>query len=294
MKRLISLTATLMVLTIFITSCQEDGVYNPKKKIEKIYLSYYGDDKILKETWTWDKNLLTKVAYRAGRIYDVFEYDGKQLSKVTSYDEGVAYGYYVFTYEKSKLVKIEEILNGKVYETITVEHDGKKIVKMTLKFVEDDYKNIKSVRNNKTFTTIMRNFLPQPIIDKIIESSMRKANDYESIVEFVYDGDNVSKITMKEDDDYSISMTYTYDDKLNPFYNNLYISGESDAVGAFSKNNPLTSMVTEIYEGEKFESNITYSYVYDGKFPTEVTCIYKYDEDDDYEYKVIYSYEYLK
>ena len=293
MKRLISLTATLMVLTIFITSCQEDGVYNPKKKIEKIYLSY-GDDKILTETWTWDKNLLTKVAYGAGRIYDVYEYDGKQLSKVTAY-VGDKEGYsYVFTYEKSKLLKIEEILNGKVYETITVEHDGKKIVKMTLKFVEDDYKNIKSVRNNKTFTTIMRNFLPQPIIDKIIESSMRKANDYESIVEFVYDGDNVSKITMKEDDDYSISMTYTYDDKLNPFYNNLYISGESDAVGAFSKNNPLTSMVTEIYRGEKFESNITYSYVYDGKFPTEVTCIYKYDEDDDYEYKVIYSYEYLK
>ena len=288
MKRLISLTATLMVLTIFVTSCQKDGVYNPKKKIEKIYGVYEGV-KELEETWTWDKNLLTKVAYREGYEYDVFEYDGKQLSKVTSYDEGVAYGYYVFTYEKSKLVKIEEFDEGKLFMTISVEHDGKKIVKMTLKFVEDDYKNIKSVRNNKTFTTIMRNFLPQPIIDKIIESSMRKANDYESIVEFVYEGDNVSKITMKENDDYSISMTYTYDDKLNPFYNNLYISGESDAVGAFSKNNPLTSMVTEIYRGEKFESNITYSYVYDGKFPTEVTCIYKY-----YEYKVIYSYEYLK
>lgn len=286
-----------MVLTIFITSCQEDGVYNPKKKIEKIY-GVYESVKELEETWTWDKNLLTKVAYREGYEYDVFEYDGKQLSKVTSYDEGVALSYYVFTYEKSKLVKIEEFDEGKLFMTISVEHDGKKIVKMTLKLVDDDDKNIKSVRSNKTFATIMRNFLPQPIIDKIIENSMRKADDYESIVEFVYDGDNVSKITMKEDDDYSISMTYTYDDKLNPFYNNLYISGESDAVGAFSKNNPLTSMVTEIYEGEKFESNITYSYVYDGKFPTEVTCIYKeaseYDEDDDYEYKVIYSYEYLK
>lgn len=278
-----------MVLTIFVTSCQKDGVYNPKKKIEKIYLSY-GDDKILTETWTWDKNLLTKVAYGAGRIYDVYEYDGKQLSKVTAY-VGDKEGYsYVFTYEKSKLLKIEEILNGKVYETITVEHDGKKIVKMTLKFVEDDYKNIKSVRNNKTFTTIMRNFLPQPIIDKIIENSMRKADDYESIVEFVYEGDNVSKMTMT-DKNSSTSMAYTYDDKLNPFYNNLYGSEMRGATTALSKNNPLTSAMTTTVEGEEIKINGTYSYVYDGEYPIEVTYSYKYFS---FESKFITSYEYLK
>jgi len=275
MKRLISLTATLMVLTIFVTSCQKDGVYESVKELE--------------ETWTWDKNLLTKVAYREGYEYDVFEYDGKQLSKVTSYDEGVAYGYYVFTYEKSKLVKIEEFDEGKLFMTISVEHDGKKIVKITLKLVDDD-KNIKSVRSNKTFATIMRNFLPQPIIDKIIENSMRKADDYESIVEFVYEGDNVSKMTMT-DKNSSTSMAYTYDDKLNPFYNNLYGSGMSGAATALSKNNPLTSAMTTTVEGEEIKINGTYSYVYDGKYPIEVTYSYKYFN---FEPKFITSYEYLK
>jgi|BioPla2DNA2_1021312.scaffolds.fasta_scaffold45916_2 hypothetical protein len=289
MKRLISLTATLMVLTIFVTSCQKDGVYNPKKKIEKIYGVYDGI-KELEETWTWDKNLLTKVAYREGYEYDVFEYDGKQLSKVTSYDEGVALSYYVFTYEKSKLVKIEEFDEGKLFMTISVEHDGKKIVKMTLKLVDDDDKNIKSVRSNKTFATIMRNFLPQPIIDKIIENSMRKADDYESIVEFVYEGDNVSKMTMT-DKNSSTSMAYTYDDKLNPFYNNLNGAGESGAATALSKNNPLTSAMTTTVEGEEIKINGTYSYVYDGKYPIEVTYSYKYFN---FEPKFITSYEYLK
>ncbi len=288
MKKLIALTTTVMVFAIFMTSCQKEGVYNPKKKIEKIYGIYEGI-KELEETWTWEKDLLTRVTYGRGFDYDSYEYNKKQLSKIISYEDDIEGSSFVFTYEKSKLLKIEEFYDGKLQQVINVEHDGKKIVKLIINDINDNIA-YKSARSQKTFKTIMRNFVPQPIIDKMIENALHKANDYKSVIEFVYDGDNVIKTTMK-DMEVEVSIINTYDNYLNPFYNNFFYGGESGSAGAFSKNNPLTASMTTIIDGEKMSINGSYTYVYDGKFPTEVTYSYKYFT---YEFKSMSSYEYLK
>ena len=55
-----TLFMTLLLSTIVISSCNKDGVYNPKEKIDKIYVDS-GSGKYLSEDWTWNKKELKTI-----------------------------------------------------------------------------------------------------------------------------------------------------------------------------------------------------------------------------------------
>ena len=66
-----------MVLSLFFLGCHKDGVYNPKEKIKRIYTQEQGKTKELKQEWTWEKELLTKVEYFKNNYsngYNLFSY----------------------------------------------------------------------------------------------------------------------------------------------------------------------------------------------------------------------------
>ena len=59
MKKILTILAIACVAFIF-AGCQKDGVYNPSKKISKIYYTSTSGNKSLQEIWTWNGKLLDK------------------------------------------------------------------------------------------------------------------------------------------------------------------------------------------------------------------------------------------
>src|SRR5574344_1096037 len=77
----------IAALCVILSACTKEGVYNPKEKISRIfYQSSNSNGKNLQESWTWDKNLLSKIVDENGDFRN-FEYDGKQL-KTVRYSNG--------------------------------------------------------------------------------------------------------------------------------------------------------------------------------------------------------------
>ncbi len=271
MKKYIVLASTLMVFAMFISSCDKDGIYNPKQKIAKICRDQEGT-KVLAETWKWQDDVLAVITYDSlGEQYDEFEYAKKtnQLEKVISYVNGVEYGYTTLTYDKSLLQKMEMYSNDKLVESAVVEHTKKKITKITVTSYEDIYETDmqKSVSNNERFLRVMRFFMPVQIIENL-QRNLQKSTSTISTIEITYDGDNVlsQKMTSSE---YSVSITYTYDSYANPFYDALF-SGDGTSAMALSKNNVLTNVMSYNVEGQTINMNTTCTYVYESKFPTQV------------------------
>lgn len=266
MKKYFILTAVLMVFAVFITSCDKDGVYNPKQKISKVYHESDGV-KVLAESWSWDGNLLSKVVYGTTQDeYDVFEYDKKRLVKITSFEFGIAASYTAFIYDKSLLIKAEMYEESTLTASMEFEHDGKKISKIKVTNYEDyDYDMQKSVNHQRLLSRTLRFYVSQSIIDKIVQNT-HKSSSHVTSIEFTYDGNNVISEKYMELD-FTYSTSYTYDNKNNPFYDALFL-GESPS-SSLSQNNPLTSLISYTMEGQTISSKATYTYVYDGKWPTE-------------------------
>ena len=108
MKKIISLSLCVILalaISLSFTSCNKEGVYNPKKKITAIYYQYPGTAKMLQEQWTWDGNLLSKIQYYYGGTYshsNIYKYDGKRLIEVNVDGDIIK-----FTYDGSKLAKLK-------------------------------------------------------------------------------------------------------------------------------------------------------------------------------------------
>ena len=68
----------LSLLMIVFSSCKKediDGVYDPKKKIDRIYKENLNGEKYLVELWNWDKKQLKSI--------DQYDSDGKVYNTET-------------------------------------------------------------------------------------------------------------------------------------------------------------------------------------------------------------------
>ena len=80
------------VLCAALISCEKEkpGVYNPKKKIQKIYCENDGE-KVLDQVWNWSGKLLNRIDYYYhGNVAgsDVYSYDSKnRIVRITNEDE---------------------------------------------------------------------------------------------------------------------------------------------------------------------------------------------------------------
>lgn len=278
-----------MVFAIFLNSCDKDGVYNPKEKIKAIYEQSGDESKALIEEWTWQDNLLTKINYptEEGRT-TVFQYEKEQLMKVIEYNEGIESVNMNFTYDKNFLQKVEMFSDGKLLMDIAITHDKKKITKMIMtEYVGEGVYNQKSVQQTDVIARMMRFVVGKERAQNIAKILQRKTNQVITM-EFTYDGDNVITEKTISDGETYLTVNYTYDEKLNPFYDALYY-GESGAM-ALSKNNVVKETQTSTYEDAPFTITYNISYVYDGKFPVEAKTSYTY-----FEQTITYStfYEYM-
>jgi hypothetical protein len=254
MKKIIFLTAIATMLLAF-TSCQKDGVYNPSKKISKIYYQSGSSAKYLMERWTWDGNKLSKITDANGNLDASFSYDGSRISKVTGSDGEV----YTFSYNGNDISKLECVWQGKMISQFDFSHKSGKISKLDVHY----YNNSKGISISE-LTTFKHLFAD--LANDFKNDEKGRAN-YDTYItyEFTYSGSNMTKMTYHRQEgsatlDYE--RTYKYDKKKNPYYN---FFSSSFVFMCLSANNPTQ------YEHISGASVYTYeySYTYDGSYPTE-------------------------
>ena len=273
----IMVLAFVALFAFAFTSCHKDGVFNPKKKISRVFYQSNGGDKSLEATYIWNKNKLDKIDYGGGS-FAYFTYDGKKVSKISIGAEVIN-----FTYDGAKLSKVEISYEGQLYESVAVTHDGNKITKLAITYYESDYKDAQSIIRSGLS---LRGILPATTCDNLIEKQIQakesgRKGTYNYTVEFKYDGWNIIEERWVEDSDV---YTFTYDKGNNPFFGLFYGDGGDSVDFLESKNN--IEKVSNTYAGEYGESSFQYSY--DGKWPTEKRRLYS---DGTLRYTYFYEYE---
>ena len=290
MKKLLIVIAALLLAG---TACERDGVYNPKKKISEIYDEYsgstvyqnypdwndtYSSPKSLSSSWTWDKNLLTKITYDVDD-YAEFKYNGKRLSTVIMWDYGITLTY---AYAGSKIDKIDVVMGWDgISGTYAYTYKGNKVsrIDITLNYTDDwgEYDKIHQLA------------LPAVVCDMLAQTDKKMKQKGTKIatvtntitVDFEWSGNNASKIKIIRKYEgqtfFTATSTCTYDNKSNPYYNAPIFGGFEISTDVFSKNNLTKVVSTSKYTWEdepdeepmEYTNETNYIYYYDGQFPVK-------------------------
>ena len=306
MKKLTLLVAVL-ALGLFFVSCNKEGQYNPKNKIDRIYRSssykseVYNDygywetsdegstPKYISEIWDWDGKLLKSISYYNSdgvmNYVEHYGYDGKRLSTISTGGTDR----WNLNYEKGKLSSMDYYEGSERCYSYEFMRDKGKITEI----------RITSFENKKSSMTrfpinALRFFIPAASTESFMKA-MSKINErhttkdvYTYSCKLEWEGKNISKETYV-DGAYTDTYEFTYDDKLNP-YCGLFDIEEFGVEGAMSKNN-VTRYVNRY--GSNYEEQ-NFFYTYDGKVPSTKSYTYTYSSDyyrDMQTYNYYYEYK---
>ena len=255
-----------MAVCLLVLGCEKEGVYNPSKKIKRIY---EGTSKRLSEEWTWNKNLLQKIDYYWNNSIgytENFKYDDKnRVTKVEDYEYG---DYYIISYNDNGYNKIEFYDEDELYMSFSFTYEKKKVsrIDVTQYYDDDDWKSIK---NGGFITKIISKEILNSV--KTIRSKTGTKGNATARMDYKYDGNNVSEVELSAEG-YSEKFSYEeYDNKLNPFYSSIFgVAAVEGGIGGFSKNNVGRLIVRVTTNYGSFTEKVDYEYTYDGKFPTEI------------------------
>lgn len=283
-----------MALAILFAGCEQDGEYNPAKKIARIYeaSSYQYDTyssttpKHLSEVWNWDGNRLTSIddySYNSstGKTTNNgttrFVYDGKKVSRILgNYDD------YDFdtriTYNNDGYDKVTTYDEGALVYDLKYTYKGGKVVKVDFTYYGTYDVPAKTM-------PMLSFFVPQSMAQDVTEkvafcAAASQTKAVQSSVEtytytFTYQGDNVSIMEGKDNNSTSaVKCNFKYDTKNNPYYHSfqyLADTGEDHPI-PHSKNNVIEETHTN-WDGEFVIYN--YDYVYEGNWPIEKRYAYR-------------------
>lgn len=286
MKKL-TIVIAVLALVVACSSCNKAGKYNPRKKISRIYREGDGISKYMAEIWTWNKNKLDRIDHYSSsgnlNYTELFSYNKKgYIERITS-----GSSYTQFTYDGNKLVKAQRYIGGTLYEDYEFTYKGSKLSKMT----ETYYSNYKGEHDIALFSPL-RLILPESTCEKlnVFQAKHNTAKGtYTYSTEIEWDGKNISKV--RHADTYSTDyyeVTFKYDKKNNPFLNLLDVYVTEDGTEGYSKNNVTEENYLEYEDGESYTDRFSYSYTYDGNWPSSQ----RYTEPDGWWYT--YYFEYMK
>ena len=256
------ITLLVVAMTLMFASCTKDGVYKPKKKISKIYETVATDpnpEKVLKETWTWDGKLLSKIDYKDGDVAK-FVYEKKQLKSIESGDSRIEMSYD----SKGKYIENFKLYyKNELQATYTFEHGDKNLISG---YTVEYEGGLIDKNSSRLVENVFRFLVPEISADGAAEYIMVASNNLKGnkyTVSLTYDGKNVIGKVAKNGDA-TINYTYTYTDYLNPFYGLL----DTEVDNGLSKN--AVSSCVRTASGMP-DYNYAYTYKADGKVPTQVT-----------------------
>jgi hypothetical protein len=264
-----------MAVCLLLLGCEKAGVYNPGKKIKKIYQEINGV-KTLMEEWTWDGNLLAQIQYYSldePAYVEHYIYEKNRLVKV-KLDNGI---YYTITCKNNKYDKIDcysplNILllsqeftykNNKISTIVfTVKGDA-------LTIIDDLFGNY--VQKSEYGRGFMTHLLSPELIhemNKLISKAKGEVPEISISATLKWNKNNLSELVLEINNSVipvkSILTFGKYDNKENP----LYHSFQSLIID--SKNNPL-QITTKSDFLSTIEYPVYYEYKYDNQFPIQIT-----------------------
>lgn len=311
MKKIEVILLMMAVLIIFVGCQKEDGVYNPKRKITSIdrqvqrteatYDSVQGGwidfpetyDKEKFQKWKWKRKQLEEIDfYKHGEYVErkmFFVYDGNRLAGVLDVhcDESgeITNGKdsLVLEYEGKKLIGAEIFENGTKRIDLKYRHDGDRIVSVDIKLLD-------AVLTDKVLggddLSLLQMALPmgEMAVRKLAESKSKmgtkEAVDIEFSMDFVWTGNNITKIITKYSGEESSCMEIVYDNKKNPYYgclgwymeygmmmseNNVVRQGEG-VMYAYEYDNhdyPVKRSNTTTFDSDSYRSEVTTTLLYE-------------------------------
>lgn len=299
MKKTISLLF-FACFAMLLVSCHKDGVYNPKKKISRIFeteTTHYYDGNLgvstdnnsgrqLREVWTWGKKTLDRIDY----YYDnklsntqYFSYDKNRLVRVSDDDM-----YYTYKYDGRFLQQIDVYEDNVLEGTYKITHQKGKWSKIEVTRYDYDYKSGKGDR-----LMPLRFVLSDEICKSIKESEKKHYAKHggKGTLSITYtltwEKKNVSRMVENYSDGYTCTYTYKYDKKKNPYYGGFIGMEEPDML--LSENN----VIQEDEQSEDGYYSYSYDYTYDGNWPSSRRSSYSRTyEWGSYSRSTLVEYEY--
>ena len=292
MKKL-GLFCVTIVAVIAISSCEKEnlGKFNPKWKIAKVYSE--SDGHYLKEQWFWSNDQLQQVEYyrKNGNVdYTChYQYENGLLSRIEMDGQHTD-----FEYEGKILTTIKTYDGDQLMETYSLSFEKQKLSHISI------WKSSKSASETSPF--VMR--LLSPELDTYLSKSDAKREHYDysaAEIDFTWEKDNVKYMKMKinrPDSIQNLTFTYVYDDNINPKKNffsllldHALLNDEPQTI-LCSANNAIGVYVTDSYDIFSESTSFTYAYDYYKKYPTKVYTTWFDNESFTEKRELQYSYEY--
>ncbi|MBO7445375.1 MAG: hypothetical protein J6T86_03085 [Bacteroidales bacterium] len=268
MKKSIILCLSIAVIALF-SACNKDqeGVYNPSKKIQKIYEVEDGVQ-ALSAVWNWDGDLLASIDEYSGMdiFTTTFSYDNS--NRLIAMDNAVSHS--ECFYDGNKIQKIVVTSNGVELGSYEFEHKGSKIslIKMNFDLGLEDFDWKKAAIVNP-----LHFIIPEvcPTVKSAMENCSKDAKGEEITMAMIWSGNNVKTIEVNYTSfigTVTETVDLTYDNKINPTYGLLAQMSTNVAANLFvNKNNPLT--ITTRISGYDYNKQ-TFTYEYQDNIPVKV------------------------
>lgn len=278
------------VLCAALTSCEKDqpGVYNPGKKIKKIYYEY-GGQKFLMQSWNWDGKLLTSVDYYdlEGNLLSTENYSYDKNNRIVRIQEGDEN--LDFSYENGKIQSAKYYWANTLEESYDFIYENNKLSKIEYVYY-DSYPCDKHQKRLNPLAALM----PQggDVLTKAVKKlNTQQKGEEKAILELSWEGKNISHIhiypvvgyedveTIGSYDVETLDAYFTYDDKINPFkgwsplwFDEVIGVWDDSYCNTFNYGNMLTSSYIYKENGVEYDHfNTVFSYEYDGKYPVKMT-----------------------
>ena len=268
MKRIFSILAIACVAMLF-SACHKEGVYNPSKKISKIWFTDANGNRNLQESWSWNKdNTLDKIDYySSGSLaYTMnFTYEKKRLTRMNVYSANV---YIDYTYNGKELKEVSLYSNGNLVDQYTFTYKSGKIARIT-----DTYFASKASGYDLTISPLQY-ILPDEVYSTVDATCKMYPADNKATTtseyELTWEKNNLVRLLRTSTtSDLTVEMKASYDKKANPFYGAMTeLFFEDNVINGYeSQNNILNAEVINTHASQVTTNSINYEYSYDGKYP---------------------------
>ena len=276
MKKSIIFCLCIAVMAMFSACKDPDGVYNPSKKIQKVFTVGNNGEKVLVESWQWDGDVLASIGYydNDGTLASTnrFSYDGQ--NRLIAMDQDGAHS--EFIYDGKKIDKIVMTADGSEVASYKFEHKGNKISEIIINIdLFDDWDDDDFDWDKKGVVLPLRFMMPEicPAVETAIKKCSKDSKGDQIKITLKWGGNNVKSMDVNFNI-WGMSITetaeLTYDNKNNPLYGSFATMSSSAIENLFlNKNNPLT--VKTRYMGQVL-GTADYTYEYEGNYPVKVTC----------------------
>lgn len=282
MKKNIIFCLCIAVVALF-SSCKDPaGVYNPDKKIQKVFTVNEDGGKVLAEVWQWGGDVLTAIDYYdydgSLALTNRFSYDSK--NRLIAADGGNAHSDYL--YDGNKIEKIVMTADGSEVATYEFEYKGNKISEFVIDIdLFGDWGDDDFGWDKKDVVLPLRLMMPE--ICQEVEAAVKKCSKdskgNQVKIKLNWGGNNVKSMDMSFNAwgmNITETVEFTYDNKKNPKYGSFAAMSSNAAENLFlNKNNPLTVKIG--YLGQILGTS-EYTYEYEDNYPVKVAC--KTVEDD--------------